>query len=110
MQHDENEVIKASAPVDEKTITLRRPVILGKGDKAVEYTQLDLREPTAGELEKASKATTQVGVALNLISMIAKVPRTVVEGMCQRDLKEASDFLGSFNDDDRETGGTSSPS
>lgn len=96
--------------VDEKTVTLRRPVFLGKGDKAIEYGHLDLREPTAGELEKASKATTQIGVVLNLISLVAKVPRAVAEGLCQRDLKEVSDFLGSFNEDDPETGATSSPS
>jgi hypothetical protein len=111
MESGENtEVQEESTFVEEKTLALRKPVRLGKGDKAIEYDHLDLREPNAGELEKASKATTQVGVVLNLISLVAKVPRGVAEGLCQRDLKEASDFLGSFNEDALETGGTSSPS
>ena len=97
----------ASGVPDEKTITLRKPVTVGKNGP--QYTALDLREPTAGELEKASKASTDIGVVLNLISLVAKVPRAVAEGLCQRDLKEASDFLGSFNEDDPITGGTSSP-
>jgi len=98
--------------VDEKTIILRKPVTLGKTAKSdgVVYSTLDLREPTGGELEKASKSATEIGVVLNLISLVAKVPRAVAEGLCQRDLKEASDFLGSFSKDDPETGETSSPS
>jgi len=91
--------------VDEKTITLRKPVYVGKGGNP--YTKLDLREPTGGELEKAGKAATDMGVVLNLISLVAKVPRAVAEGLCQRDLREASDFLGSFNADDQKTGETS---
>lgn len=93
--------------LDEKTITLRKPVVIGKN--GTPYTSLDLREPTGGELEKASKASTDIGVVLNLISLVAKVPRGVAEGLCQRDLKEASDFLGGFNEDAPTTGGTSSP-
>lgn len=98
--------------LDEKTITLRKPVTLGKTAKSdgVVYSTLDLREPTGGELEKASKSATEIGVVLNLISLVAKVPRAVAEGLCQRDLKEVSDFLGSFSKDDPETGATSSQS
>jgi hypothetical protein len=77
---------------DEKTIVLRKPVTLG----GVTYEKLDLREPTAGELAKATKAGGNVDVAIALISLIAKVPRGAVEGLSQRDLQEASDFLGSF--------------
>ena len=79
----------------EKTITLRKPVVLGD----ITYSELALREPTAGELEKASSATTQIGVVINLIQLVAKVPRRVAEGLGQRDLKEASSFLESFTED-----------
>ena len=48
-----------------------------------------------------------MGVVLNLISLVAKVPRAVAEGLCQRDLKKATDFFGTFNKDDPETGETS---
>lgn len=88
----------------EKTINLRKPVKLGD----MEYATLDLREPTAGELEKAANATTNMGVVINLISLVAKVPRKVVESLCQRDLKEAGDFLDSFSAGDPTTGETDS--
>jgi len=89
----------------EKTIPLRKPVeFAGKT-----YDTLELREPTAGELEKASTATTNMGVVINLISAVAKVPRKVVESLCQRDLKEAGDFLEAFSESDQTTGETSSP-
>ena len=96
---------------DEISITLRKPVTVGQTAKSdgVVYATLDLREPTAGELEKASKSATDIGVVLNLISLVAKVPRAVAEGLCQRDLKEASDFLGRFNEDAPATGEMSSP-
>lgn len=89
--------------VDEKTITLRKPVMLGQ----VEYTALDLREPTAGDLSKAMKAGGQVDVAIALISIVSKVPRGAIEKLCQRDFQEASDFLGSFTPDGPVTGATS---
>jgi hypothetical protein len=96
----------ADMPSDEKTIVLRKPVTFAK----VDYTKLDLREPTAGELSKATKAGNDVDTAIALISMIAKVPRGAVELICQRDFQEASDFLGSFTVTGPETGETSSQS
>lgn len=79
---------------EEKTMVLRKPVKLGD----VEYSSLDLREPTAGELSKASKAGGNVDIAIALISLIAKVPRGAVEKLSQRDFQEAADFLGSFTE------------
>jgi hypothetical protein len=90
---------------DTKTITLRKPVALGD----VTYATLDLREPTAGELEKASAATTNMGVVINLISLVAKVPRKVAEGLCQRDLKDAGDFFDRFNASEPDSAPESSP-
>ena len=81
------------APIEEeKTLVLRKPVKLGH----IECTELDLREPTAGELSKASKAGGDVDVAIVLISIVSKVPRGAIEKLCQRDFQEAADFLGSF--------------
>ncbi len=88
-----------------KLVQLRTPVILGD----VTYDALELREPTAGELEKAAQATTNFGVVINLISVVAKVPRKVVESLCQRDFKEAGSFLDSFSKGDQKTGETLSP-
>lgn len=87
----------------EKTVVLRKLVTIGD----VVYEKLDLREPTAGDLEKASSATSQMGLVINLIQIVAKVPRKVIESLCQRDLKEASAFLESFSEDSQGTGETS---
>lgn len=82
---------------DEKVLILRKPVKLGD----VEYSQLTLREPTAGELAKAENAApTRADMAINLISIVAAVPRSAVERICQRDFEEASDFLGKFSEGD----------
>lgn len=79
--------------VDELTITLRKPVTLGD----LTYTELKLQEPTAGQLEKASTGNnSSVGAVVSLISAVAVVPRKVVESLCQRDFKEAANFLDSF--------------
>jgi hypothetical protein len=93
---------------EEKVIVLRKPVMLGD----VTYAELALREPTAGELSKATRAGGDVGVdiGISLISQIAKMPRGAVEQLCQRDFQEANDFLGSFTVDGPETGETSLPS
>lgn len=88
---------------EEKIISLRKPVEFAK----VRYEQLQLREPTAGELSKATKAGDNVDTAISLISQITKVPRGAVELLCQRDFQEANDFLGSFTIDGRQTGETS---
>src|SRR5260364_12066 len=80
-------------------IPLHKSVKVGE----ITYETLTLREPTAGQLEKASQATTQIGVAISLIALVAKVPRAVIEHLCQRDLKTISDFLGRFSEDAPET-------
>ena len=88
--------------MDEITIQLRKPVVLGD----ITYSTLEMKEPTAGQLEKASSSSTSgVGMVINLISAVAVVPRKVVESLCQRDFKEASDFLEAF--DSQVTGLTS---
>lgn len=93
---------------DELTITLRKPVTIGEGDKAVEYTEITLVEPTAGQIEQATKAGSEMGVGIELIRLVAKVPRKVVEQMGVRDLTEANSFLAHFSEDSPATGETSS--
>ncbi len=92
MENQTNEIVPAPME-EEKTITLRKPVKIGD----IIYDHLDLREPTAKELADATKAGNDIEVAIALISRIAKVPRTVGEQLCQRDLKEASSFFDRFN-------------
>jgi|SRR5471032_1875184 len=81
---------------EEITIPLSKPVVIGKGDAAISYVELKLREPTAGELEKASRADTSVGSAISLISLITKIPRSAVEQISKRDLVAANNFLEGF--------------
>lgn len=91
---------------DEKIIVLRKPIEFG----GITYGQLELTEPSAGELSKAAKAGDAVDMGIILISQISKVPRGAVEKLCQRDFQEAADFLGSFTASGREIGETLSPS
>lgn len=83
---------------EEKTIELIKPVVLGKGDAAQTYSELKLREPEAGEIEKASRADTQIGVVITLVHLIAKIPRGAAEKLCQRDLSQCSEYLGVFTE------------
>lgn len=76
---------------DTLALELRRPINYAK----TEYTVLNLSEPTAGQLIKASKAGNQLEQGALLISLNAAVPMGVVEQMCQRDFEEAAAFFGS---------------
>lgn len=97
------------AQPDEKTLTLRKPVTLG----GTTYDHLELREPTAGEREKASAgagAVNNTSFGINLIAAIAKVPRKVAESLSQRDYQEATEYLAGFSLPGPEIGESSSPS
>jgi hypothetical protein len=84
--------------LEETTIELSKPVSLGKGDAAVIYEKLELREPSAGELEKASRSDTSVGSAITLIGLITGIPRAAIEKISKRDLVAANRFLEGFTD------------
>lgn len=84
---------------EEKTIQLRKPVKLGSGETEVVYASLNLREPTAGELDKAMSASSNIGIGIALIHLISGVPKAAVEKLCQRDFTEANEYLGGFTDD-----------
>ena len=92
---------------EDKAIVLRKPIEFNK----ITHAELVLREPTAGELSKATRhgGDNNVDVAISLISQIAVVPMKVVEMLTQRDFQECNDFLGSFTLTGLETGETSSP-
>jgi hypothetical protein len=87
---------------DEKIITLDKLIKVGD----LEYTSLTLREPTAGELERATLKDRAISVTLDLIAMVAGVPRGVVEKLPSRKLKEASEYVSGFTDDGPKTGET----
>lgn len=75
---------------------LAKPVVMGKGEDAITYSEIKLREPTAGELEKAARADTNVGSLITMISLVAKIPRGAVEKFSKTDLMAAEVALGSF--------------
>jgi hypothetical protein len=54
---------------ESKTLTLRRPVRFGEE----EITELNLVEPTAGQIEKALREASQTTANIVLIAEIAKV-------------------------------------
>jgi hypothetical protein len=81
---------------DEVPLELIKPVSIGKGEGAVQYTEITLREPNAGELEKAARADTNVGSLITMISLVAKIPRSAVEKFSRADLQAAEAVLGSF--------------
>lgn len=90
-------------PPETFAMTLRHPVSVG----SVQYTTVELREPRAGEMAKANNAGNGIEVAIALISLVAKIPRTAVEQFCARDLEEASAYLSGFTVGGQETGSTS---
>jgi hypothetical protein len=93
---------------EEKVITLRKPLVLGTGEGAVTHTELTLREPTAGEIAKAQiGAPTDTDITLNLLSLVAKIPRKAADQLCQRDLRTVAGFFGQTSDDGETEAGQS---
>ena len=72
------------------------PIVIGQGDASITYTHVDLCEPSAGDLEHAQRADTPVGMVINLVEVIGKVPRLVAQKMKGRDIDRANAFLSSF--------------
>lgn len=83
---------------DTLTLTFSKLITLGTGEGAPAYEKVELREPTAGELEKATRADTAAGVIINLVSLVGSIPRVAAEKMTQRDMAKASAFFGTFTD------------
>lgn len=83
---------------EEITITLSKPIVIGKDATAQTFDEIKLREPTAGEMEKAARADTNIGTVITLVSLIAVIPRGVVEKITRRDLMAADKFFQTFTD------------
>jgi hypothetical protein len=77
----------------EKTYRLIKPLeVEGKT-----ITELNLREPTAGELEfSEKKADSNNGASIQLIAAVSGLHPNVVKGLCARDYKAAAGYLTSF--------------
>ena len=81
---------------DELTIALRKPIKLGE---EVEYREIKLTEPLAGQLRKAAKAGDSLDQLCELIHLVAGLPKAVVEKIPQRELNMANDFFGHFGEE-----------
>jgi len=81
---------------DTKTIQLRKPLSYGKGDQAKTVDSITLREPTAGEYEKAENAAGVYGLQIALVALLSGVPVDVIDQMYASQIDEAADFIGSF--------------
>jgi hypothetical protein len=92
-QNEDGSDKQAAFPLEELEITFKQPIQLGQ----TTYEKILLVEPTAGQYEKASNAGNAVGVMIQLICFVAKVPRKVVEQMKGSDFAKCSDFLGTFS-------------
>jgi len=94
--------------VDELTVTLVRPINIGREGAEVEYAELQLTEPTYKQLVQAGKAGSAMEQLGTLIHLNAKVPMAVVDQLRQRDLEACGAFFGRFSEDSPETPETSS--
>ncbi|AUT47014.1 phage tail assembly protein [Achromobacter sp. AONIH1] len=92
---------------DQKLIPLDPPIMIGD----MEYFSIALREPTAGELERATKGNPPaMKTVIDLLAMVAGVPRQVIEKLPQRKFREASEYVSGFTEDGPTTGEDQSPS
>lgn len=79
--------------VDELRIELRKPVTFAK----VDYTHVDLTEPTVAQLRAAGKANQGIDQLATLAHLNAKIPQGAVDQFCQRDFEECGRFFERFN-------------
>lgn len=80
----------------ELTIPLRRSITLGKGDEAVEYAEIALREPTVLEISqflKKNMTENAVDTVKFLISKISGVPLPVIDKVGATDFYKAQEYL-----------------
>jgi hypothetical protein len=85
--------------IEEKRITLAKPVVIGSGDAAITYNELKLREPLMGELKQAHRAGTNLDVLTKLIQLVCGMPLAVVDQLPQRTVEECGRVLGQFSED-----------
>ena len=85
---------------DTLTVTLGAPV----SDGSKEYTEITLREPTVGEMVKATTNVSGIQSTVLLVSLVSGVPRAAIERVPMRKFAECSSFLDRFLRDDQATG------
>jgi Phage tail assembly chaperone proteins, E, or 41 or 14 len=84
-----------------KTIEFITPIVVSGG----EHKSIDLRPPKLGEVIKARKNADALEFMSALISLVAAVPRAVVEQMDMDQFTEAAEFVQGFTERDPTPGG-----
>lgn len=83
---------ETQSPPDELVIELRKPVEF----TGQVYTEMNLREPTLGEVANAEKAGGGIASDTVLIALVSGIPKPAVEKIGYRDAKKARDYLMGF--------------
>lgn len=86
-----------------KVIPLRKPIEIGQGEAKLTYSELNLREPTMGELKQAHRAGAGLDMLSRLIQLVGGWPVMAVDQLPQRAVEEAGRFFGQFSDDQSST-------
>lgn len=86
-------LIEQAPPPDELVIPLRKPIELG----SVTYTEIRLREPTAGEMKTWDKLG-GADADIQAVSVVAGVPKIVAEKLGARDILTAGRYIARFFD------------
>lgn len=94
---------------DELTIEFRETIELGKGQAAMRYDSITLREPNGETLQAAAMTTKPYDALFILISNTSGMPLPAVKKMLQRDLDRAADFFAHFSPSNSEETSESSP-
>jgi hypothetical protein len=86
-----------------KTVVLRTPFQFGEQTIA----EVNLREPTAGDLILVSKCASNLEAAAMLVGLASDIGPAAAKKLGQRDFQECNDFLASFSTGGQSTGETS---
>ena len=84
---------------NEMVVELSRPVTLGSGDDATEFSEIRLQEPTVDHLcqfVRKTKTETSVDAMKFLISIVSGVPLPVLGKVGVRDFYKAQSYLIAF--------------
>ncbi len=87
---------------DELTITLRQPIRYPPQNGET-YTQIHLREPKAGEMEKSGEKTGMASI-YHLGFLVSGVPIGVFQELPARDYMKVRNYLMGFTQGGLETG------
>lgn len=83
----------AEALPDELIIALRNPIVLGP----TTYSELKLREPTAGEIEQWDNLS-RIHADRKAVSVVSGTPEAIIKQVPAREFYRAARYIGRFLD------------